>query len=105
MSTLTQGYALLLFAYAGIVLGVLYDVARLLRLTATRRITGHLTDGLFVLCAGVVSMAAFYAATGGALRLYGFACMALGAALEQWALGLPICKLIVNRRKSRRNRG
>lgn len=104
MSTLTQGYALLLFVYAGILLGVLYDAARLLRLTAKKRLTMHLSDGLFALAFGAVSMGAFYVTTGGALRLYGFACMALGMTLQQWAFGRPICKLIVNRTKSRRSR-
>lgn len=104
MSTLTQGYALLLFIYGGVVLGVLYDAARLMRLFARKRITAHLSDALFTAAFGAVSMGAFYVTTGGALRLYGFCAMGLGMALQQWAFGRPICKLIVNREKSRRSR-
>ena len=99
-NTLLQGYAAAAFIYAGIALGICYDMTRILRLLFNRRPMTHIADGLFVLAFAAWAYAAFYAATSGVIRLYGLVLMCLGAALEQWSLGRPICKSIVKRRKS-----
>ncbi|MEG1524217.1 MAG: spore cortex biosynthesis protein YabQ [Clostridia bacterium] len=96
-NTLSQGYALLAFLYAGIVLGILYDVLRVFRLLCKSRFIAHLLDTLFGLLFGLVSMTVFYLVTGGALRVYGFFVMAAGASIQQWAFGWHICKMIVKR--------
>ncbi len=98
-STLSQGYAAAAFLYAGIVLGVCYDVARVLRLLAEKRLVTHLTDALFVAVFGIVGYAVFHVASYGVIRPYGLALLGLGAAVQQWAFGRPICKRIVKRRK------
>lgn len=97
--TLSQGYAAAAFLYAGCLLGLCYDAARIVRLLADQRIVTHLTDALFVAAFGVIVYIAFHLATCGAIRLYGVILLALGGALQQWAFGRPICKRIVKRRK------
>lgn len=99
-NTLLQGYAAAAFLYAGIVLGMCYDVTRILRLVINRRIVTHVTDGLFVLAFAAWAYTAFFLSTKGMIRLYGIVLMCVGAALQQWAFGRPICKRIVKRRKS-----
>ena len=97
--TLTQGYALLVFLYAGIALGIIYDALRIIRLKFAGRIAGHLLDGVFVCALFLFLGIAFLLATGGELRLYGFLSAAFGAGLQQWAFGRWICKRIVKRRR------
>lgn len=98
-STLSQSYAAAAFLYAGIILGVFYDVMRLVRLLADVRFITHLTDALFVAAFGIVSYAVFHAATSGVIRPYGLLLLALGAVLQQAAFGRAICKRIVKRRR------
>ena len=96
--TLSDGYALLAFLYAGIVLGIVYDACRIVRLTARTRLPGTLSDIAFVLAFFALFGGALYLVTGLALRLYAFVVAALGAALQQFAFGRAICKRIVKRR-------
>ena len=98
-STLSQWVAALTFAYAGIVLGCCYDVLRLARLLLDRRPITHVADAIFVAAFAAVAYAAFHICTSGVVRAYGMICMALGAALQQWAFGRVICKRIVKRGK------
>lgn len=98
-STLSQSYAALAFAYAGIVLGCCYDVLRLIRLLADRKTVTHLTDLLFVVLFAAIGYLTFHIGTHGVVRPYGLVCMALGAALQQWAFGRAVCKRIVTGRK------
>lgn len=99
IDTLLQGYAAAAFFYAGIVLGICYDVLRLFRLIIDTRTATHVSDLLFILLFGAVTYAVFFLATSGVIRAYGLALLAAGAAVQQWAFGRPICKRIVNRRK------
>ena len=99
IDTLLQGYTAAAFFYAGIILGICYDGLRIIRILADSRAATHLTDGLFVIILGVVAYGVFYTATSGVIRGYGLALLCAGAAAQQWAFGLPICKRIVKRRK------
>lgn len=98
-NTLSDGYALLAFLYAGILLGAVYDVCRIVRLTARRRIVRTLSDAVFTLSFFVLFGGTLYLVTGLALRLYAFVVAALGAMLQQFAFGRSICKRIVKRGK------
>ncbi len=98
-NTLSDGYALLAFLYAGIALGVVYDICRIIRLTARRRFLRTLSDGAFVLAFFLLFGGTLYAVTGLSLRLYSFAVAGLGAALQQFAFGRGICKRIVKRKR------
>ena len=98
-STLSQGYAAAAFIYAGIVLGVCYDIVRIFRLLAEKRVVTHLTDALFIVSFSIVGYAVFHVAAYGVIRPYGLVLLGLGAAVQQWAFGRPICKRIVKRRK------
>ena len=99
-NTLLNGYAFLAFLYAGICGGILYDGFSLLREKLHRKAAGHLLDFLLVLCLGGLVWYVFFLVSGGALRLYGFCVILLGALLQRWVLRLPkwrICKRIVKR--------
>ena len=96
-NTLLNGYAFLAFLYAGIVVGLLSDLFFFLRRAKALRRAGNVLDACLALLSACVMEAAFLLVTGGALRLYGFAVIALGAALQQWACRFRICKRIVKR--------
>lgn len=87
--TLTQGYAFLLFFYAGLVIGLGYALLHL-RFVTRRKLLLHLSDGLFVVLAFLVSMSALRFATGGALRLYALLTLLLGFLAARRFLVRPI---------------
>ncbi|HWS29364.1 MAG TPA: spore cortex biosynthesis protein YabQ [Clostridia bacterium] len=66
--------------YGGLVIGILYDVFRLLRLPfhKHRLVTGFI-DALFYAVAGVIAALTLLYVNGGAPRVYLFAGLALGA--------------------------
>lgn len=100
----TQGQAWVFLAtmYAGLVLGALYSVNRMLRATlGSGRIISGVIDIIFWAAAALTMVCALYWAESGVIRIYmllGFAC---GALLFELALGWlimwifrGICKLL-----------
>lgn len=67
--------------YGGLLIGILYDLFRLLRLPFSGRFMTGLLDALFYAAAGVVAAAVLLYVNGGAPRVYLFIGLALGAFL------------------------
>ena len=102
--TLAQPYSLLAFVYAGCVVGMLTGVLRAFRLFCRSRALLTLADTLYaLLCAGTAACA-FYFAEMGALRLYGFLCIALGALLFRFLAGAQLSALARKAAARRRER-
>ncbi len=93
-NTLAQPYSLLAFLYAGCVLGLLTSALRLARLFSRGRALRCLADIVYVLLCGFAASAAFYFATDGTLRPYGFLCLAAGALLFDFAAGKPAAAML-----------
>jgi spore cortex biosynthesis protein YabQ len=81
-STLNQPYIFLATVYGGIILGLIYDIYRGIRIMFNRKkaIT-IIFDVLFVLSALVISAGVLYIVNSGELRLYTFIGFVLGFAL------------------------
>lgn len=102
--TLSQPYSLLAFLYAGCVVGMLTGVLRAFRLFCHSRMLLALADTLYaLLCAGTAACV-FYFAERGALRLYGFLCIALGALIFRFLAGAQLFALAKKAAARRRKR-
>ncbi len=90
-ATIGQAWVFLATVYGGLALGLLYDIARIVRIAlGAGRMATMVVDALFWAVAGAVMFAAIWYAGAGDLRAYmllGFAC---GWALFELALGRAV---------------
>ena len=94
MSTANQAYVFLSTVYTGMVLGLIYDLNRMIRriFKPRRWIVGAL-DLLFWLIAAIIVFVVLFFANNGEIRLYNFIGLAIGWSLylltiSQWILKL-----------------
>ncbi len=89
-NTLLQPVAFLAMLYCGVWIGLVYDALRFIRRVIKARIVHALCDGIFVLVSFCIIAAGFLTATGGTIRLYLCAAIAIGMLLQQWSIGYLI---------------
>lgn len=82
-TTLTQPAVFLAMLYAGVVMGMVYDLFRMIRRLFCNRIVDAIVDALFVIAALAIAAFAMLIATGGAMRFYSYVGLLTGFALEQ----------------------
>jgi spore cortex biosynthesis protein YabQ len=81
-TTAPQVYIFLITVYGGLLVGVAYDIYRLVRRAAKRgRWLTVALDVLFIITLGLIVLAVMYIANSGELRLFTFAGLALGFGL------------------------
>jgi spore cortex biosynthesis protein YabQ len=88
-TTAPQVYIFMITVYGGLLAGAVYDIYRLIRrLAKKRRWLTVLLDVLFIITAGLIVLAAMYAANAGELRLFTFMGFALGFGLYMAGLSM-----------------
>ena len=88
-TTAPQVYIFLITVYGGLLVGVVYDIYRLIRRIAKRgRWLTIVLDVLFIITLGVIVFAVLYIANSGELRLFIFLGLALGFALYMAGLSM-----------------
>jgi len=88
-TTAPQVYIFLITVYGGLLVGVAYDIYRLIRRIAKRgRWLTIVLDVLFIITLGLIVFAVLYIANSGELRLFTFLGLALGFALYMSGLSL-----------------
>lgn len=88
-TTAPQVYIFLITVYGGLLVGVVYDIYRLIRHIAKRgRWLTIVLDVLFIITLGVIVFAVLYIANSGELRLFIFLGLALGFALYMAGLSM-----------------
>ena len=95
MSTANQVYVFLSTVYTGMVIGLVYDLNRMIRRISKpgRWIVGAL-DLLFWLMAAVIVFAVLYFANNGEIRLYNFIGLAMGWSLYLLTISPWVLKLL-----------
>lgn len=102
--THVQPYSLLAFLYAGCIVGMLTGALGAFRLLCRRRLALALADALCAALCCAVTACAFYVAEKGALRLYGFLSIVLGALIFRIVAGEPLTALARKAAERRRER-
>lgn len=85
-NTLLQPASLLVLAYCGVVIGIIYDIFRLLRRLLLYRAVQIVLDVFFVIICVALTAFAMLLATNGEIRGYLFLGLIAGALLQQWSL-------------------
>lgn len=98
-NTLLQPASLLVLAYCGVVIGIIYDIFRLLRRLLLFRAVQAAADILFVIICVVLTAFAVLFATNGAIRGYLFLGLVAGVLLQQWSLSNLFFKLFYRLRR------
>lgn len=83
--TLNQLYQGMTFLYGGLAAGIFYELLAVIRRHCTARAAEPILDAVFTLAATLCSGMCFLIATGGELRLYGFALLLTGGLAARWA--------------------
>lgn len=94
---LNQAYVFLIFILTGFILGILFDVFRILRRSfKTTDFITYIEDVIFWILTGLITLYSLFKFNNGEIRLYIFFGMALGIALYMLTFSKIFVKLSVN---------
>lgn len=92
--TLDQFPVFLFMLYCGLVIGVLYDLFRLLRLPFSSAIVSGILDGAFYMLAGAIFALSLLYANNGEFRFYTLIASGVGIFIEQRFTGALFVDLL-----------
>ena len=96
MATSNQAYVFLSALYMGIIIGVVYDVYRVIRILSNpSKLVIGIMDILFWITAAMLSIVGFFYVSSGEIRLYGLIGLALGWMLYLLTFSRYIIKSLV----------